>query len=66
MASLYGIVWVICICGIGIMESFVVPFVASEFAMSFIFIHLWALAFRMVMLWHNHFMCYSMDDIRSL
>ena len=52
-----GIVWAICICGIGVIVSFVVPFVASEYAMSFPFILVWALTFWIVMLSPNHFMC---------
>lgn len=61
-----GIVWAICICGIGVIVSFVVPFVASEYAMSFPFILVWALTFWMVMLCQNHFMCCIIDAIGSL
>ena len=66
MASLYGIVWAICICGIGVMVHNVIPLVASEFAMPVLFIDVWALVFWMVMLWQIHIMCCTMNAIRSL
>lgn len=66
LASLHGMVWATCMCGIGVMALLVVLLVASEYAISFPMMHLCTRTFWMVMLWRNHVMCCTMDAISSL
>ena len=45
LANLYGMVCATCMRGMGVMVPFEVPSIASESAMSFPLIHVWALTF---------------------
>jgi hypothetical protein len=66
LANLYGMVCATCMRGMGVMVPFEVPSIASELAMSFPLIHVWALTFWIVILCRNHVMCSTINVISSL
>lgn len=65
MASLHDTVWAMCMCGIMIMASFMVPSIGSEYLISLLVIHVCALTFGMVMLYRPNVVCCTMDVISS-
>ena len=66
LARLYGMVWATCMRGMGVMVLFEVPSFASESAMSFPSIPMWALIFPNFFLCQNHVMCWTIDVISNL
>lgn len=66
MASLYGMVRAMCICGVRVMTHLVVPSIACEFAILFPMMHACALTFWMVMLCWNHVMHCIVDVVSIL
>lgn len=64
-ASLYGILWAMCICGIAMMVGLVVLSFVSVIASSFPWIFACVLIFWMVILYGNHVMRWTIETTRS-
>lgn len=63
LANLYSMVWVMCLCNIGVMVPFAILSIASEYIISFSMIQVWPLTFWMVTLCQNHAMCCTTEFI---